>query len=167
MKGSHTERQPLKTKSTTLTRDSLVVQKVDHMTNYPILILQSISYSRRSGKYKKKRTSPSNRPGVGFSQASTLSLALGHVSIGNTRFGESNTEGNLLSLHRLQGKVLSGVMIPEKKLSPHEAQTVEELEHITLTEDYPDRQLRIGTYLSKTPLAQFMTFLTDNLEVFV
>lgn len=74
MKGSHTEQQPLKTKSTMLTRDSLVVQKVDHMTNYPIPILQSISYSRRSGKYKKKRTSPSNRPGAGFSQASTLSL---------------------------------------------------------------------------------------------
>lgn len=73
---------------------------------------------------------------------------------------------SIVSKDLQNGRVLSDLMIPEKKLSPHEAQTVEELEHITLTEDYPDWQLRIGTCLSNTPLAQFMTFLRNNLEVF-
>lgn len=42
---------------------------------------------------------------------------------------------------------------PRDEVVTPQAQTVEELEHITLTEDHPDRQVRIATCLSNTPLA--------------
>ncbi|XP_020417849.1 uncharacterized protein LOC109948606 [Prunus persica] len=49
--------------------------------------------------------------------------------------------------------------------TPH-TQPVEELETITLSEEQPDRQVRIGTRLAPTLRTQFINFLRNHSEVF-
>ncbi|XP_021812766.1 uncharacterized protein LOC110755794 [Prunus avium] len=55
---------------------------------------------------------------------------------------------------------------PRDEAVTPQAQPIEDLESVTLSEAQPDRQVRIGTTLSSALLADFIAFLRANTEVF-